>query len=68
MTLEKDNFAQVESAHPHLSRTHGLSHKYRHTQRVKIPINKIHFYQPLTLSLKITPSELKSTKCFLKLN
>lgn len=71
MTLKKGNFVQAESAHPPpLKGTWSLTQIQIDTQRVKIPINKIHFYQSLTLSLKITPSELKpsSSKCFLKLN
>lgn len=70
MTLKKDNFVQAESAHPPpLKGTWSLTQIQIDTQSIETPIKKIHFYQSLTLSLKITPSELKpsSSKCFLKL-
>lgn len=70
MTLKKDNFVQAESAHPPpLKDTWSLTQIQIDTQSIETPIKKIHFYQSLTLSLKITPSELKpsSSKCFLKL-
>ena len=68
---KKGQFCSGWECPPPTSQGHMVSHTDTDdTQRVKIPINKIHFYQSLTLSLKITPSELKpsSSKCFLKLN
>lgn len=44
MTLKKGNFVQAESAHPPpLKGTWSLTQIQIDTQRVKIPINKIHF-------------------------
>lgn len=68
MTLQH-NFvlAESESAHPPLHKgIWPLIQMQTNKERVKISINKIHFDQSLTPSLKITPSEWKpnSSKCF----